>query len=59
MNLSEKIKNKSAIIGIVGMGYVGLPLGLAFAAKGFNVVGFDLDERKIKLLANGKVTLSI
>jgi UDP-N-acetyl-D-glucosamine dehydrogenase len=54
MNLSEKIKNKSAIIGIVGMGYVGLPLGLAFAAKGFNVVGFDLDERKIKLLANGK-----
>lgn len=54
MEILERIKHKSAIIGIVGMGYVGLPLGLAFAAKGFNVLGFDLDERKIKLLTKGK-----
>ena len=54
MKILEKIKNKSVIVGIVGMGYVGLPLGLAFAAKKINVLGFDLDEKKIKLLTKGK-----
>ena len=47
MNILKKIKNKSAIVGIVGMGYVGLPLGLAFAAKKINVLGFDLDDKKV------------
>ena len=54
MNILKKIENKSAIVGIVGMGYVGLPLGLAFAAKKINVLGFDLDEKKINLLGKGK-----
>jgi len=54
MNILKKIKNKSVIVGIVGMGYVGLPLGLAFAAKKINVLGFDLDEKKINLLSKGK-----
>jgi len=54
MNILKKIKNKSALVGIVGMGYVGLPLGLAFAAKKINVLGFDLDEKKINLLNKGK-----
>ena len=54
MKLIEKIKNKSAIVGIVGMGYVGLPLGLAFAINKINVLGFDLDEKKITLLNKGK-----
>jgi len=54
MEILERIKNKSAIVGIVGMGYVGLPLGLAFAAKKINVLGFDLDEKKITLLNKGK-----
>ena len=54
MNILKKIKNKSAFVGIVGMGYVGLPLGLAFAAKKINVLGFDLDEKKINLLNKGK-----
>lgn len=54
MNILEKIKNKTAIVGIVGMGYVGLPLGLAFTAKSFNVLGFDLDKKKISLLNKGK-----
>ncbi|MCU0332825.1 MAG: nucleotide sugar dehydrogenase [Ignavibacteriaceae bacterium] len=54
MNILKKIKNKSVIVGIVGMGYVGLPLGLAFAAKKINVLGFDLDEKKINLLNKGK-----
>lgn len=53
MELIDKIKNKSAKIGIIGLGYVGLPLGLEFAAKEFNVLGFDLDERKIDYLLKG------
>ena len=39
--LQNKIKNKVAKIGIIGMGYVGIPLGLEFANKGFTVLGFD------------------
>jgi UDP-N-acetyl-D-glucosamine dehydrogenase len=50
MDLLQKINSKEAKIGIIGLGYVGLPLGLAFAVKGFDVLGFDLDERKIKSL---------
>ena len=54
MELKDKIKNRSAKIGIIGLGYVGLPLGLEFATKGFNVVGFDLDKNKIDSLGQGK-----
>ena len=53
MKLLEKIKNKSAIVGIIGMGYVGLPLALTFSAKKFNVLGFDLDEKKIEFMLHG------
>ena len=48
--LSNKIRKKTAKIGIVGLGYVGLPLALQFAKKNFNVVGFDIDNNKISLL---------
>lgn len=54
MELIQKIQNKSAVVGIIGLGYVGLPLGLEFAKKGFKVIGFDVDERKIPVLAEGK-----
>lgn len=54
MTLLDKINNKSAVVGIIGLGYVGLPLGLEFAHKGFNVIGFDIDSRKIPLLEKGK-----
>ena len=54
MELKNKIETKSSMIGIIGLGYVGLPLGLAFAAKDFDVLGFDLDENKINLLKEGK-----
>ena len=54
MEFIEKIKNKSAKVGIIGLGYVGLPLGLEFALKDFNVVGFDVDDKKIPLLMEGK-----
>jgi UDP-N-acetyl-D-glucosamine dehydrogenase len=54
MPLLQKIENKTATIGIVGLGYVGLPLGLEFAEKDFFVLGFDIDETKIPILNSGK-----
>lgn len=54
MELIEKINNKSARIGIIGLGYVGLPLGLAFTSKNFKVLGFDLDENKTSLIKKGR-----
>jgi UDP-N-acetyl-D-glucosamine dehydrogenase len=53
MELLKKIENKSAVVGIIGLGYVGLPLGLEFASKGFKVLGFDLDKAKIDYLNEG------
>ncbi len=50
----EKINNKEAIIGIVGLGYVGLPLMLRFAEMGYRVIGIDVDEQKNTLLHQGK-----
>ncbi len=47
-NIITKIKNNTAVIGIVGMGYVGLPLTLAFTNKKFSVIGFDIDALKIE-----------
>ena len=52
--LSQKIEDKSALIGIIGLGYVGLPLALEFANKKFNTVGFDIDETKIPILMKGE-----
>src|SRR5690606_35857916 len=49
-----KITARSALVGIVGMGYVGLPLAKAFIANGFRVVGFDVDQAKIDRLLAGE-----
>ncbi|MFN8369798.1 MAG: nucleotide sugar dehydrogenase [Bacteriovoracaceae bacterium] len=49
----NKVKNKEATVGIIGLGYVGLPLALAFAEEGVNVIGFDIDSRKIDSLNSG------
>ena len=54
MNLLTKINSKSARIAVIGLGYVGLPLVIEFCRAGFNVTGFDVDERKIALLRQGK-----
>ena len=43
----EKIHDKTFRLGIVGLGYVGIPLSLGFARKGIKVTGFDIDEKKI------------
>ena len=52
--LEAKLRSKTAKIGIVGLGYVGLPLGVEFAMKGFQTVGIDLDKRKSDSLQAGK-----
>src|SRR5262249_29087456 len=53
-SLLEKIQGREARIGIVGLGYVGLPLGLTFAEAGFSVLGFDVDARKIESIQRGE-----
>lgn len=52
--LEQRITEKKAKIGIIGLGYVGLPLVLAFAEAGFSVIGFDIDEKKITKLDRGQ-----
>jgi len=52
-SLIEKLNNKSAIIGIVGLGYVGLPLVLRYAEVGYKVLGFDIDKVKVNSLNQG------
>ncbi len=51
--LMQNIENRSATIGIVGLGYVGLPLLLRFCDAGFTVVGFDVETTKIEMLGSG------
>lgn len=53
-HLIQKFKENSAIVGIFGLGYVGLPLLLRYAEAGFKVIGFDIDPVKINKLKNGE-----
>jgi len=46
--LIERIRKREARIGIIGLGYVGLPLLLHFGEKGFRVIGFDIDRQKVE-----------
>jgi UDP-N-acetyl-D-glucosamine dehydrogenase len=52
--LIEKIKSRSAQVGVIGLGYVGLPLSMELGKVGFKVTGFDISEPKIKLLNSGR-----
>jgi UDP-N-acetyl-D-glucosamine dehydrogenase len=51
--LKSKIEARTANIGIIGLGYVGLPLALLFSEQKFKITGFDIDERKVKTLSEG------
>jgi len=53
-SLHAKVDSKKAVIGIVGLGYVGLPLLLCFVEKGFHVIGMDIDARKTESLTKGR-----
>lgn len=52
--LLQKIKNKKARVGIIGLGYVGLPLAIEAGQVGFTVYGFDISKPKVKLINSGK-----
>jgi UDP-N-acetyl-D-glucosamine dehydrogenase len=52
--LSELIQTKRAIIGVIGLGYVGLPLIRAFTSAGFRCIGFDVDQNKVDQLKAGQ-----
>ena len=52
-NLYEDIMRKKAAVSVVGLGYVGIPIAIAFAEKGVRVIGFDLDRHKIGLYQAG------
>jgi UDP-N-acetyl-D-glucosamine dehydrogenase len=54
LDLENKINKREACIAIVGLGYVGLPLVKTFLNKGFEVLGFDIDGKKVELLNQGK-----
>lgn len=53
-HLESALREKTATIGVIGLGYVGLPLIRAFVDAGFSTLGFDVDERKIQQLRHGK-----
>ncbi|AKL95218.1 UDP-glucose 6-dehydrogenase Ugd [Clostridium aceticum] len=53
MSLKNKIINKEAIVGIVGLGYVGLPLAVSIAVSGYKVIGIEVDEEKVAKLLKG------
>ena len=52
--LKEKILNKTATLGVCGLGYVGLPLAVEKAKAGFKVLGFDVQEAKVNMVNNGE-----
>lgn len=54
MDLQKKIEDGSAVIGVIGLGYVGLPLMRAFSAAGLRVIGFDVDPKKVEMLFRGE-----
>src|SRR5438552_15223725 len=51
--LSRKIESRTATLGVIGLGYVGLPLAVELAQAGFHVLGIDLDEARVRKLARG------
>lgn len=53
-NLLEKIRNKTAIVAVIGLGYVGLPLAVEKAKAGYKTIGFDIQEEKVRMVNEGK-----
>jgi len=54
MKINKKIENRSAKIGVIGLGYVGLPLAIEFIQAGFDVIGIDIDQNKVKSINRGE-----
>ena len=54
MTLEQKIKEGQITIGVIGLGYVGLPLAVEYAAKGYATIGVDVDSKKVAAINKGK-----
>ena len=54
MSIVSKIKSHQAVVGVIGLGYVGLPLAVAYAQAGFRVIGVDYDSKKVSAINNGQ-----
>ena len=52
--LKEKIEKRKAVVGVIGLGYVGLPLAVEFGDQGFKILGFDISKRKTDLINSGR-----
>lgn len=52
--LLEKIESKTAVIGVVGLGYVGLPLAVEKAKAGYKVIGFDIQQKRVDMVNRGQ-----
>ena len=52
--IKEKIDRRTFCIGVVGLGYVGLPLAFESVNQGFQTIGFDIDQSKVDMLLEGK-----
>jgi len=58
MELEEKIEGRTVVIGVIGLGYVGLPLAVSFLRVGVRVLGFDIDKEKIASISQGESYLT-
>lgn len=54
MTIKEKLQNKTAKLGVIGLGYVGLPLAVEKAKAGYKTIGFDIQEKKVNLVNKGE-----
>ncbi|MEC9354369.1 MAG: NAD(P)-binding domain-containing protein, partial [Candidatus Thermoplasmatota archaeon] len=52
--LQQRIKSREAIVGVIGLGYVGLPLSISFARAGFPVIGFDTNSQHVEQINRGE-----
>ncbi|MCS7310866.1 MAG: NAD(P)-binding domain-containing protein, partial [Armatimonadetes bacterium] len=52
--LRQRIQGRTAKVGVIGLGYVGLPMAVGAAVAGYPVIGFDIDKRKIDAIAAGE-----
>ncbi|HVP37443.1 MAG TPA: nucleotide sugar dehydrogenase [Terriglobales bacterium] len=52
--LKEKIEKRKAVVGIIGLGYVGLPLAVEFGDQGFKVLGFEISKKKVEVINSGR-----
>jgi UDP-N-acetyl-D-glucosamine dehydrogenase len=49
-----RIKSRKVVVGVLGLGYVGLPLVKSFTSAGIKVIGFDIDQKKVEILNSGR-----